>query len=48
MTLCTIALAVHCVGCPIVKLCPAKTVLGDFGTFQPPDAGAKKDASKKR
>ncbi len=36
MTLCPIALAVHCVGCPIVKLCPAKTVLGDYGRYAPP------------
>lgn len=38
MTLCPIALAVHCVGCPIVKLCPAKTVLGDYGRYAPPPA----------
>lgn len=30
MTLCPIALAVHCTGCPIVKVCPAKTIIGDF------------------
>lgn len=31
MTLCPIAMAVHCTGCPMVKFCPAKTILGDFG-----------------
>jgi len=31
MTLCPIALAVHCTGCPLVKFCPAKTIIGDFG-----------------
>jgi hypothetical protein len=31
MVICPIALAVHCTGCPLVKFCPAKTFLGDFG-----------------
>lgn len=31
MTLCPIAMMVHCTGCPLVKVCPAKTILGDFG-----------------
>jgi hypothetical protein len=31
MTLCPIAMMVHCTGCPLVKFCPAKTILGDFG-----------------
>ena len=31
MTLCPIAIMVHCSGCPLVKFCPAKTILGDFG-----------------
>ena len=35
MTLCPIALAVHCTGCPVVKVCPAKRSLGDFGTYPP-------------
>jgi hypothetical protein len=30
MVICPIALAVHCTGCPLVKFCPAKKVLGDF------------------
>ena len=42
MTLCPIALAVHCTGCPLVKACPAKRALGDFGTYVPA-AGAKPD-----
>jgi hypothetical protein len=33
MTLCPIALAVHCTGCPIVKVCPAKRSLGDYATY---------------
>jgi hypothetical protein len=44
MTLCPIALAVHCTGCPIVKACPAKRTLGDYATYVPPaasESGAK-------
>ena len=32
MTICPIALAVLCKGCPLVKFCPAKSLLGDFDT----------------
>lgn len=39
MIICPIAMAVHCTGCPLVKFCPAKTILGDFGKV--PDAGVK-------
>lgn len=49
MTLCPIALAVHCTGCPIVKVCPAKRVLGDYATHTPTrpasESGAKPDAT---
>lgn len=31
MVICPIALVVHCSGCPIVKVCPAKTIIGDYG-----------------
>ncbi len=48
MTLCPIALAVHCTGCPIVKVCPAKRTLGDYETYAPTpvasESGAKADA----
>jgi hypothetical protein len=47
MTLCPIALAVHCTGCPIVKVCPAKRLIGDYGTYVPTpvvsESGAKPD-----
>lgn len=33
MTICPIALTVHCKGCPLVKFCPAKSLLGDFDTY---------------
>lgn len=30
MVICPIARAVHCTGCMFFKLCPAKTILGDY------------------
>lgn len=30
MTLCPIAIAITCRKCPIVKVCPVKTVIGDY------------------
>jgi hypothetical protein len=42
MTLCPVALVIHCVGCPIVKVCPAKTSIGDYGRYPPPAAGGKR------
>ena len=30
MTLCPVALAVGCIKCPIVGVCPLKTVIGDY------------------
>jgi hypothetical protein len=35
MVICPIALAVHCKGCPLVKFCPAKSILGDYGKEAP-------------
>jgi hypothetical protein len=31
MVICPIARAVHCTGCALVKFCPAKRFLGDYG-----------------
>lgn len=31
MVICPIAKMVHCTGCILVKFCPAKTILGDYG-----------------
>lgn len=42
MTICPIALVVHCVGCPLVKICPGKNSLGDYGKYVPP-TGATND-----
>ena len=30
MTLCPVALAVGCQKCPLVKVCPVKTIIGDY------------------
>jgi len=30
MTVCPVAIAVGCKKCPIFKVCPAKTVIGDY------------------
>jgi len=30
MTLCPVALAIGCKKCPIVRICPVKTVIGDY------------------
>jgi hypothetical protein len=30
MTLCPVALAIGCKKCPIVRMCPVKTVIGDY------------------
>jgi hypothetical protein len=46
MTVCPIALAVHCVNCPIVKVCPAKTFLGDYGKYPAPAAKGDKPPKK--
>jgi hypothetical protein len=47
MTICPIALAVHCVGCPLVKICPAKTILGDYDKYKPEEDPAKKATDDK-
>lgn len=36
MTLCPIALAVGCARCPIFKVCPVKSVIGDVPAAPPP------------
>jgi hypothetical protein len=41
MTICPIAIAASCQKCPVVKVCPAKTILGDY-----PKEGSGKSESK--
>ena len=40
MTLCPVAIAVGCKKCPVFKVCPAKSTLGDYAP------GDKSSASK--
>ncbi len=35
MTLCPIALMAGCKSCPMVSLCPLKTVIGDYKPAEP-------------
>jgi len=35
MTLCPIALAVGCTKCPAFKVCPLKSVIGDYKDTEP-------------
>jgi len=46
MTLCPVALAVGCKKCPAFKLCPLKSVIGDYKPGE--DAQAGKPADGKR
>jgi hypothetical protein len=43
MVICPVALAVGCVKCPIFKVCPVKSVIGDYK--KPVEAVAKPPAS---
>ncbi len=49
MTLCPVALAASCKKCPIVSVCPLKTVLGDYPKTPEtkPESDASKSSSKK-
>jgi hypothetical protein len=38
MTLCPVALAVGCIKCPVVNMCPAKEIIGDYKKDAPPPA----------
>jgi hypothetical protein len=46
MVICPIARAVHCTGCLLFKVCPAKTVLGDYG--KEGETGAEKRAAQEK
>jgi hypothetical protein len=41
MTLCPVALAVGCIKCPVVKMCPGKGIIGDYKKDAPPQADEK-------
>ncbi len=36
MTLCPVALAISCKKCPVVAICPLKSVIGDYQKTEPP------------
>ncbi len=46
MTLCPIAIAISCRRCPIVNVCPVKSVIGDYVEPSPAKPAASK--TKKR
>jgi hypothetical protein len=35
MTICPVALAVGCAKCPVFKVCPAKSIIGDQKKSEP-------------
>lgn len=45
MTICPIALIVHCAGCPLVKVCPGKSLIGDFDTYAKEDEEANSESN---
>ena len=44
MVICPVALAVGCKKCPVFKVCPLTTVIGDQKTSEPPQKTDKKTA----
>jgi hypothetical protein len=49
MTLCPVAIAVGCKKCPVFKVCPAKSTLGDYRPTDKAPAskpGTDKDSAK--
>ena len=48
MTICPVAIAVGCKKCPVFKVCPAKTTLGDYDPDVKPAAPKKTTDAGKR
>jgi hypothetical protein len=48
MKICPIAIAVTCRRCPIVSVCPVKTIIGDYVEPKPPAPAAAAPAGTKR
>jgi hypothetical protein len=48
MKLCPVAIAVGCAKCPVVKVCPAKGIIGDFKEAAAEVAKKAADAPKSR
>jgi len=47
MKLCPVAIAVGCAKCPVVNVCPAKGIIGDFKAPVEGSAKAKDPAPRK-
>ena len=45
MVLCPVAIAVGCKKCPVFKLCPAKSIIGDYAKEEKGRSVAKKDGA---
>ena len=45
MTICPVAIAVGCPKCPVFKVCPAKTTLGNYDPDEKTDVKAPQDKS---
>ena len=48
MTICPVAIAVGCKKCPVFKVCPAKSTLGDYQPDAEPPAPKKTADTEKR
>ena len=46
MTICPIAIAVSCEKCPVFKLCPGKSIIGDYPAED--DSGIEHSNSKEK
>ncbi len=46
MTLCPIAVAIGCAKCPVFKICPVKSVIGDHAKAEPAATVEKPKAKK--
>lgn len=47
MTLCPIALGWGCEACPVFKICPAKTLIGNYNPENSPQKDADTESSNK-
>lgn len=48
MTLCPVAIAVGCKKCPVFKVCPAKSTLGDYTPSEQTKSGEDKEKPSTR
>lgn len=46
MTLCPVAIAVSCKKCPVVAVCPVRSVIGDYPKAKPAGSGSAKGKKK--